>query len=319
MKCPCLLLVLTLATISRTGWAREHARLELSRAPAAAACPDAERMTAMVAERLGADPFKRDAASAIRITFGRDESVLEDLVADIALVNAHDEPQGRRSLRSKDVTCTELANNVVLTVTLLLESLALPVSAPERPAKRPQEPVTAPEPELRSTSDTAQGSWSWQPSLGVVLGVASSPSPSVGFALGLLLRRAGWSLGLEGRIDLPSEEAYALGSIRTQLRVGHALGCGHVGPGFACGLLGVGALSADGISVTNPRHTVALYAHVGARVGASLPLAKFLHVYGHIDVLAPLTRTTIGFGATDVWTTPSLAGALGVGLLGRFP
>jgi hypothetical protein len=53
---------------------------------------------------------------------------------------------------------------------------------------------------------------------------------------------------------------------------------------------------------------------VGARLELPLVVAARVALVPHVDLVAPLTRTSLRVSGEAVWTTPPLSGALGARL-----
>ena len=151
------------------------------------------------------------------------------------------------------------------------------------------------------------------------MAVGAAPLVSGGVTLAAGMRYDRYSLDVEGRFDFTTRKSYAEGTGETALRILDLVPCVHFGPVVGCALGGAGVLSADGSDLMSAQHGSALYASVGVRGGVELPIAPHVAIRGLVDVQAPLTRTTLTIGTTDVWTTPPVNLALGIGILGHFP
>ena len=79
-----------------------------------------------------------------------------------------------------------------------------------------------------------------------------------------------------------------------------------------------GTLRGEGVSVGTPQRAATPYVAVGARIGLEWGVSQGLAVRLHTDLLAPVTPTTLSDRDQEVWTTPAISAAAGVGLLGRF-
>jgi hypothetical protein len=58
---------------------------------------------------------------------------------------------------------------------------------------------------------------------------------------------------------------------------------------------------------------------VGARVGARAPLSAAWALVAHLEATTPLVITVVRLGDAQVWRSPRVAGALAVGVQGRWP
>ncbi|HRG95480.1 MAG TPA: hypothetical protein PLR99_04465 [Polyangiaceae bacterium] len=318
--------LLALATPS-AAWGRPQARLLHVREPGAERCPSAEQLRSRVAERLGYDPFRDDASMTVRAAFRLDERQDHKLAADVEAFDDRSALLGRRSLASTDETCRDLADSVVLAVTLLLDAPPSSTSAAPAPAPAPERPAVATTPAREASASpppappTPAPALAWTVSVGLdlVAGVGFAPAPSVGARLYASLRRGPWSVAAGGRLDLPAEGRYAAGTVETAVRLGELAGCGHLGRGFLCVVGAAGAITADGANVLQARQTVGPFGTLGARVGGDLALFGPIALRASADVAALLVRTRVTVGPETLFTTPALGGTVGIGLVGRFP
>ncbi len=155
--------------------------------------------------------------------------------------------------------------------------------------------------------------------LGGLASVGAEPGLSAGAVLAISLRTVTWSLGLEGRVDLPAAIEVGRGGIRASIAAGTLAPCLRSGRFGACALLTAGALHSSGYDLPNSREATTPYAAVGPRV---LLDARFQEAFAfrfHAEVQAPLTRTTLLVGGGELWSTPPLVGALGLSLVGSLP
>ncbi len=316
------LVCLLALTTPGAAWGRARARLLHVREAGAERCPSAEQLRSRVAERLGYDPFRDDAQMTVRAAFRLDERQENKLAADVEAFDERSALLGRRSLSSSDETCRDLADSVVLAVTLLLDTppSSATAPAPESPGvatAAAREAGAGPAPTVPRLPPGLP--WTLSVGLELVAGVGFAPAPSVGARLSVGARRGPWSVALGGRLDLPAEGRYVAGTVETAVRLGELAGCGHLGHGFLCFVGAAGAITADGANVLNARHTLGPFGTLGARVGGELPLFGPIALRASADLAALLVRTTVTVGPDTLFTNPALGGAVGIGLAGRFP
>lgn len=156
-------------------------------------------------------------------------------------------------------------------------------------------------------------------SLALVASARAEPSPALGYALAIGLRRHSLSLAVEGRADIPAgTDAVDGRSVRSNVVVGSLVPCIRPGALLGCAVLSAGALNGtgEGVALSSPRTT--FYAAAGARGGAEWAPWDSLAFGGYVEVLATLTRTDLRLNGAIVWTTPPFSGGLGLQAIGRF-
>jgi len=86
--------------------------------------------------------------------------------------------------------------------------------------------------------------------------------------------------------------------------------------GRICAPTYVGALIGTGFGFSNAKSDVSTYVAVGLRGGLDVQLGVLI-VRPFASFNVPLTRTTLGFGDVDLWTTPAVSASGGLALLIR--
>ncbi|HEX6274046.1 MAG TPA: hypothetical protein VFZ53_13450, partial [Polyangiaceae bacterium] len=125
------------AVVSRSAAAEPGAaspqpvRLVWTRAPEAEACPEASVVEADVTARLGDNPFRADATSAIDVRVSRERGEWRALIEDRPDGGA---TAGSRVVTSAAETCDSLALAVGLAVALMIRERAATEPAPVTPA-----------------------------------------------------------------------------------------------------------------------------------------------------------------------------------------
>ncbi len=332
---------------------RETARLVYTRAAAASACPDAAALQRAVAERLGYAPFTDTAETTIAVSITKGA---RGLVADVERRDRKGESLGSRRIEGEGEGCDELAGALALAMSIAVDpaaAMAIPGPAPDKPpvgepppdsppankappgggpadkappggpadkappggpADKPP-PPGAPGPEARPPTPLL-----FAAGAGILGAAGAAPEVSFGLVLGVEVGRPSWSVGVEGRADLPASAGLAGGgAVSTALLQGKLLPCLRWSPVFACAALSAGALSGASSGVARPAHVTTPYVSAGLRGGADLPLTSRLRLRGQLDLDAPLTRTTLRVDGAPVWTTPPLSGALSALAVISFP
>ena len=304
--------------------AAEPARVVLvyERGPGTEACPDEPSLRAEVSARLGYDPFVPSAPRTLRVVLARDRHRLR---GSVRVVEASGQVSGERALEARE--CGELVSSLAVAAAMGIDPFALDRPAPPAPAP-PLAPAPAPAPPPPPTADAAPPAppppapprepLHFRASLGALGALGAAPSLAGGGLVGAELRWRHVSAGLEGRADLPASTEALHGEVSSSLLVGSLVPCALVAFFFACAVASAGTLRGEGRGVLSPTKASGLFASIGLRGGAELPLGSVfaLRAFGEID--APITRTTLRIDGADAWTTPSVAGVLGVSAVVAF-
>ena len=148
----------------------------------------------------------------------------------------------------------------------------------------------------------------------MVGGWGAAPAPSLGVTVGGARETDGWSVGIEGRADLPSSMALRDGEASGWLLVASLVPCLRFGVLSTCALATGGARQVAGDGLVDARHATVPYFAFGARLAAALPLAERVALGLHGDVTAPVTQIRLTVDDSVVWTSPAIAVALGLGV-----
>ena len=148
------------------------------------------------------------------------------------------------------------------------------------------------------------------------LGTVSSPS--LGFSLQLGFAWSVFSLAIEGQTNVPVHEELSGGSVTSSQLTGTLVPCftqWHLG---GCALISAGAtrVTASGVEPTG-NHSLPYFA-LGARVYAGLPLVDWLEARVLVDLLIPLTQTSIVLDQSTSWAAPPVSGSVALALVTRF-
>jgi hypothetical protein len=329
----------SIATASVASPART-ARLTYSRNTDASDCPDADAIRAGVVARLGYEPFDdRPNVAANMVVSATVNRVGRALEARIQIAGADGKGTAERRLVSRQSDCLELASAMELAISIAIDPLAgdrprpaapAPPSPPP-PAPPPRPPATvivvrepAPPPAPAPPPPAPGVPIVFQVRLGGLGAVGAAAAATVGGSVQASARRGSFSLGLEGRGDLPATTTLTLGSapvgeMQTSLLIGSLVPCALRGVLEGCALLSAGAIRASARDLDRPQEASAPFVAVGARVGLELPLGGVLSAGAHADVLAPLTQLVLRVSGQPVWTSPAITAAFGVTIGARFP
>jgi hypothetical protein len=278
----------------------------------AESCPDGARLRAGVMARLGYDPFAATAEEELKVGVHRSGRELE---ARITMSDGQGQVRAERRLVSRQGDCTELASSVELAVSIAIDPFrvtAPPETAPAPPAPAPPAPVAPP-------LSPAPAPLAGQIKAGALVGQGTAPTRTLGFVLGGSARRGRWSLGLDVQANLPRDKPLREGEITSYSLAGSLVPCVHIHDAAACALLTAGALHAEGRGLVAPRRITRPTVAMGARLAYALPLFGRWSLLFHADVTTPMTYIELQVDHQNVWTTPSLAAALGIDLGINFP
>lgn len=301
--------------------------------PDDADCPSRDDVAGRVQERLGYLPFSDDATAKVDVTIMRSDG---GFAARVTLDDPKDGRRGERELHAN--ACRELSEAMTLTIALMLDPRSLTRAEPKHDGERPPErepkptgattkarpaPWNEPDPfapEKPRPVPPRPKPWRLRFGAGVVGSVNAGPGPTAGLEAMVGIERGAFVLDLEGRADLPSTKDDGQGrAVSASLLVGTIAPCLKMRRLGLCALAQLGALNAEGIGAGLPEMDTAFYAAAGIRPFIELPIVEQWLVRFHPDLTAPLTPTSTTVAGTTVWSTPAIAIALGLDIVGRFP
>jgi len=262
-------------------------------APEIRSCPNVDALTKAVNDLLGYAPWT---ARARRRVFARVETTDGGLRAFVQLQAGGGPPQGSRTLVAETTECRELGEALALAIALAIDPLATPSAANPRP-QRPSPPSAR----LRFGA-------------GAHVAAAAAPSLTGGGHLEL-----GWAwrslyLAAAARLDAPAE--VATGELAAHLLGGSILACGQYDPWFACSLLAVSALRAEGRNISQARTAWLPIVAPGVRAGGRLSLTGPWSLALYLELLIPVVgaRLTDRDDRVEFWRTPPASGSLAIDL-----
>ena len=316
-----LVLVVFWATPRARAQEQAVASLEVVHDESSAACVEREDLALRVASRMGRDPFVSEATLRFRVRASRVER--ETLVV-LEMLDATGVSLGTREWRRRRCDGA-LRAEVALALTLLVRDAPEPPPPPTPPPPPPPEPppptptpvvVEAPPPQEPEPVPVEEG-----PSLRLELAAfavalfETAPSVTAGLGIDVGLRIGDvFSVGLEGRFDLPASGALAGGGRdETAIVLGAVYGCARYVYVGGCVVGGAGALRATGQDLASVATATTTYATVGARLFGEIVLGPVvLHL--RFDVLPAIVRTSLRVSGETVWTLPAVGFALGGGV-----
>ncbi|MEJ7734588.1 MAG: hypothetical protein WKG00_36010 [Polyangiaceae bacterium] len=279
----------------------ERARVALGyqrAADAPAECPDEATFRALVAARLGYDPFVADGRSRLDASLQKRG---QELIGRLVLQG--DDPAPReRELRARPTECFELATSMALAAAVAIDPEAArtgkaPPEMPPPPSAQPLAPpptVTPPRPPP-PPPPAAETRLGVRGGVGAVLPVGVVPAPRGGLRLLLALDGGAWTLGAEGSFLFPSRSEASFGSVGAWVANGALVPCARPSFGAAlsldfCAVAAIGLMRSDAEGVTRSEPTSDVFATVGPRVGVSLFPWAHVGFEATADLAFPLSR-----------------------------
>jgi hypothetical protein len=303
-------------------------------------CPVVHDFKTVVADRLGYDPFRADAARRVLVQIAPQGAGFE------GRIEWHD-PEGKwagdRTLPSRSADCRELSRAMAFALALQIQLLAgadtaaaakapLPAVTPPAPAtSAPPPPPTPPRPVARVEPAATPPREAAPPKergpgptlaigagahLGV--GVSSSVVP-VGRLFGSL---AGphWSIELAAEAGWPTRERRADGAGFSQYELLAGLaGCGHLARWGGCLVAKGGALRVAGQDIDAPAAAWGPLVEAGLRLAVTQPLGHVVFVTARAEGLLIVTRWRVYLDQAAVWTSSRFTETLGLDVGVRFP
>ncbi len=330
------------SAVSASAAPGDATRLEYARDDGAQACPDRTALREAVSKRLGYDPFFPAARQAIVVEI---TSVDDGLRAQLRLLDEDGIIRGSRELHERPEQCEELVASLALAISIALDPAAA-LDVPERagataPATEgdpaveatkttpPSEPPTEAEPPRAtpakatppppSTSAVSTSSTHFVGRAQGFSALGTAPAPALGFRLAAGFQRDWFALSAEFADQLPVSTEVEGGVASASLLSFALAPCYAPGWARACVLASVGSLITEGEQVPEPYRQSTLQVSVGARLVFAPALTSNLRLLIDLDVLKPLVPVTLRLQDQDVWSSPWLTAAAGLGLEAQFP
>jgi hypothetical protein len=268
----------------------------------------------------------------------------------IELIDARGIVRGARQLTGVARDCRELISSLALATSITLDPMSVqrraeeetPVSvdtphegAPATTASEPRasgDPVTpviaAPSADLRrepppttnAQPSGGEATTTFSVRAGPLLSIGESPAAAVGARIGAKARRGAISIAAELRGSMPARAASAQGGKAEFYVWGGAVSpCVEWGAFAGCALAFIGTMQTRGQGVPLPRSEGFFYAVAGARVEATIPVARAVAVVLNVDGVRVLTGARFYLQDREVWAIPPVTGAIGAAGAVHFP
>jgi hypothetical protein len=312
-------------------------RLEYARSAQAAACPDRNALSAQVSKRLGYDPFFHAARQTISVEIVTVDGALR---AQMRLLDENGIIVGSRELHEQAGLCDELVASLALAISIALDPSAALGGAP-KPARKvqssppesseaaesasePAEQEPPPKPQQSRAEERAISKGNVDPlrpaiRATVFADVGTAPSLAFGYRLGFDLGRSTFRFGAEFVQQLPASKDLAeTGQARVSLLGGTVVPCFVRAILAGCAVVTLGALQTRGEDIPYESGRSVFYAALGGRIELAPILSRSLRLVAQVDASKPLTPVSLHVAGAEVWRTPFLTAAVGVGVRLRF-
>ncbi len=289
--------------------ALSSATVRLDYAASPPGCPDEEEFRALVAARLGRDPFSLDGAPSLSVRFAAGDP----LVAQLLLTRSDGTSGGERRIEAGAASCNELARSVAVAAALALDPLLRREA--ERQAAPPEAapvPVSAPPPPdaPRPSPEPLQLALFAGP-LGAL---GAGPALAYGGWLEVSGRLGRGALSVEGRFHAPSSVAVGSGWAEASSTLLVVAPCLRLDPLALCATAALGGLRLSGEGLTAAAAQTVPHLELGLRAAAEWRVAGAWGLRLQGEAAVPLTRTSMAFGEEVVWRVPPVTGHLGAGV-----
>jgi hypothetical protein len=307
--------------------AAASAHLVYVRGPGAEGCPGEHAIRSAVGTRLGYDPFFPWARDTLFTEITRSDG---EFHVDLKLVDDRNLLRGARQISVTATDCAAAIDAIGLTISLTIDPASLlrpastpPVAAPT-PEVQPELPLPDPpmardvgSPSPRSRSERIHG----RIGVGAVGSFGAAPAATLGPTLSAGASWRSLSLDVEGRADLPATGAAQETSarVRSWLVVGSLVPCLHLGGPFGCFVFSGGSLGATSVGTSAPHTDHAPWWAAGLRAGGEIALQGPLSLRAYAELLATLTRDSLGIDGVVAYRLAPWSGGLGAELAWRFP
>lgn len=311
-----------------TARAQPSARIEYE-TPAALACPDVAELGALVASRVGAQPYTDDGTWLVRVHIVEGQGLL---VARVELVGPDGVSRGERVVESTG-DCSALLSSVALTLSLVHDVM----EEEERQLHESDQGAAVLAPESTEPTEPEQATQSTEPALpnqdavppepvaapavgvwgggGLLLGWGLLPGASVGLRTVLGVGGARGELRLSVRADLPRPVATGAVSYQLGWVLGAVAGCARWGVGTLCVKTRVALAYVPRSGDDGEGHRRSVGAAVGAELGLRLWRRGNVDIQGYVDLAVPVRRTTVTVQDTSVFRQRPVDAGVGVEVL----
>ena len=267
---------------------------------------DLTELERQVSAIVGRDPFAPSARASILIGTSANPTGVS---ARAWFENGDGERRGPRTVEA--ATCDELVDALALIIAMALPPVEAPPSRPPVLGAPTALGLEVRE-ELVRTRRTQ------------LIVAAAGGISTVGWKQQLILgartKRHAHSLGLELRLDAPSEIEVTMSShVDVWKSVISVSPCLHAGPVGVCGIASAGVIRGSGTGLVDARTAFSPTVAVGARLTWEHPFTRLLSLRLHLDAEVGVTRTRFDVSHMPVWASNRFEVWGGAGVIALIP
>lgn len=318
--------------------------IRLNVADATARCASEDDIRSELAARVGQDRVDPESPREVRVAI---ERVGRELVAQITIVT-EGVVMGRRELRAQGRACDDLVEDVLLTLSLIVETPIVlpsetsgsdsgsdsdpdpdpdseadpdpdPEADPDADADADPEMIVAPRDDLGGVQAieyvAPQPKISLRYFLAAGVSLEALPNPAWAIEVGLMLPVGALRVALSARYTGNREMQVAPGSVRTTLIRVRAF-AGYAWHSFQIGFVGAaGALIASGHNFDESSRVTRASVGIGPHLALQWRALPRLHLRLFGEVLLGVVDTDVNVDTETVWSSGPVSASLGVGVV----
>jgi hypothetical protein len=267
-------------------------------------CPSEAAFRALIAARLGYEPFQPDAGRVADVSI---TARSRRLLGELELRDAAGAPAGTRVLDAAPGACASLAESLALALAIAIDPQVLTREAPPPPpviVLPPAPPPAPPPPSPPSPAAPAVASAVWSVEAGASGSVGLLPDAALGLWLGAGVGRERFGATVWGEIALANAVSVAGGTIDSSLLRAGVDGCARFSFAGVCLRASGGAINAGGQGFLNDRRGALAVATVGPLVFAEVRPSNALAIRVSAGTDVALIRNSLFVGLLEAWHAP---------------
>ena len=295
---------------------------------AAPECPAAEDFTAIVADRLGYNAFRANAATHVQVEISPLGQAFE---GHIEWRNAEGVRTGDRTFPSRSTECSQLAHAMAFSLALQIQFLATDASskaattavveaapAPPVPLRGDQQAPPAKLAQSGLPRESGRSVLSCGAGASVGFGLSSAAIPLGRVFLELAWKHVSFELGAAIAWPTTTRRPDGVGFSQDALLVGPA-SCGISGRARLCALANTGVVRATGKDIGVSASSAGPVFQTGLRFAWMQPLGRRAYVGLLGEGLLNIMRWTVDLDRRPAWTSPRFLAIAGLDAGVRFP